>query len=185
MNFIRLLLVILPMLMMPMEGATLTFVNTTNGGLTFNYTGSVENNQQINPGDYLVIFDFEGLVSGAGPADWTFSMQTDVAGQADDATLPDATFTYTGASILGVPGGTSLGTFSLTGTYTAQATSSFFMQSTRSSGGNAGQPVLETGAIIVADNASAVPEPSAVLLMAGGLLFLGVTSARIPRRRSV
>ena len=168
-----------------MEGATLTFVNTTNGGLTFNYTGSVENNQQINAGDYVVIFDFEGLVSGAGPANWTFSMQTDVVGQADDASVPDAIFTYNGSSIVGVPGGTSLGTFSLTGTYTAQANGSFLIQSTRSSGGNAGQPVLETGAIVVADNASAVPEPSAVILMAGGLLFLGLTSARIPRRRSV
>jgi hypothetical protein len=171
------------MLLMPIQAATLTFVDTTNGGLTFNYTGSVQNNQQINAGDYLAIFDFQGLVSGIGPADWTFTIQTDIAGQPDDTSLPDAIFTYAGASIIGEPGGTSLGTFSVTGLYTAQTPGTYFIQSTRSSGGNEGEPVSTTGSVVVADDANAVPEPAAIALTSGGLLSLYFTRAVARRRR--
>src|SRR5687768_10830531 len=82
----------------PLQAADLTFSNTTNGGSTFVYNGSVQNNQQVENGSFVIIFDFAGLISGQGPSpSWMFSMMTNVSGQPDDPTITDAIFTYTGS----------------------------------------------------------------------------------------
>jgi hypothetical protein len=182
----RYLAFLLPLALLPLQAATLTFTNTSNAGLTFNYTASVQNNQEIQSGNYFIIFDFAGLVSGTGPnADWSFSSVSDVAAQPDNPSIMDAIFTYTGSTpIVGVPGGTQIGTFSLTSTFTAQTQGLFFSQATRSSGGNAGEPVIESASLLaVASDPSAanpVPEPSAMVLAGGGLLAL--TFVRAARR---
>ena len=184
MRFTAYLLAFLSILIVPAKAATLTFVNTTNGGLTFNYTGSVENNQQISSGDYLVIFDFNGLLSGVGPAGWTFGMQTDVAGHPDNASISDAIFTYAGSPIVGVPSGTSLGTFSVTGSFTAQTPGSYFIQSNRSEGPNAGQLIQNIDSTVVAADTNSVPEPGSMILAGGGMLTLSIRTA-IRRRRKM
>jgi hypothetical protein len=105
----------------PVEGATLTFLNTTDGGHTYLYSGSVQNNQQIESGDYVVIFDFAGLVSGEGPSvAWAFNLLNDVPGEPDNPGKTDAMFTYTGTAIIGAPGGTPLGRFTLRTTIDGQ-----------------------------------------------------------------
>ena len=114
MKFTMLLLIFVFAILSPIQGATLTFLNTADGGSTFLYSGSVQNNQQVNSGDYFVIFDFAGLVSGSGPSsDWVFNIQNDVAGHPDNPSITDATFTYAGSSIIGQPGQTPLGIFTL------------------------------------------------------------------------
>jgi hypothetical protein len=172
-------------LFVPLEAATLTFVNTTDGGHTYVYSGSVQNNQQIESGDYVVIFDFAGLVSGEGPSvAWAFNLLNDVPGQPDDPSKADATFTYTGTTITGVPGGTPLGTFILRTTADGQQQGSYSFQSTRSDGPHAGDSVTQSASTTVAADANAtnaVPEPSAMLLVGGGLIATVLSC----RRKSV
>jgi hypothetical protein len=155
----------------PIEGATLTFLNTTDGGHTYLYSGSVQNNQQIESGDYVVIFDFAGLVSGEGPSvAWAFNLLTDVPNEPDNPGTTDAMFTYTGTTITGAPGGTPLGTFTLTTTADGQQQGSYLFQSTRSNGPQAGDSVTQSATTTAAADADAVPEPRAVLLVGGGLI---------------
>jgi hypothetical protein len=171
MRFTILLLIFVFAMLSPIQGATLTFLNTTDGGSTFLYSGSVQNNQQVNSGDYFVIFDFAGLVSGSGPSsDWVFNIQNDVAGHPDNPSVTDATFTYAGSSIIGQPGQTPLGIFTLKTTATGQQQGSYVFETTRSDGGNAGSSIDQSAITTVAAGASAVPEPSAILLVGGGLL---------------
>ena len=92
--------------------ASITFVETQNLGTTFVYEGSLQFNQRIEPGNFVVIYDVGGLQFGAGPADWHFTMLWDADGLTNDVSRPDAVFTYQGPAILGVPGNTALGTFS-------------------------------------------------------------------------
>ncbi len=155
----------------PLEGGTLTFLNTADNGSTFLYSGSVQNNQHVNSGDYFTIFDFAGLVSGSGPSsDWVFNIQHDVPGQPDNPAVADATFTYTGSPIIGSPGQTSLGIFTLKTTATGQQQGSYIFQTTRSHGGNEGSSIEQSGITTTAAGTSAVPEPSAMLLVGSGLM---------------
>jgi hypothetical protein len=171
------------MLLAPVQGATLTFINTTNGGATFNYAGSIQNNQQVQTGSYVVIFDFVGLLSGQGPSGWAFNAANDVPGQPDNPSIADAMFTYTGPTIFGVPGVTALGTFSVTTSATAQQPGSYLFQTTRTDGGNAGANVDQVAATTVpagpGSDPTAVPEPAAMLLVGGGLLAVAMGRKRL------
>jgi hypothetical protein len=166
----------------PVEGATLTFLNATDGGHTYLYSGSVQNNQQIQSGDFVVIYDFAGLVSGEGPSvAWTFNLLNDVPGQPDNPGKADAMFTYTGSTIVGVPGGTPLGTFTLRTTVDGQQQGSYLFQSTRSDGPHAGESITQSASTTVAADANAtnaVPEPSAMVLAGGGLIAVVLTRRR-------
>ena len=169
----------------PLQGATLTFSNTTDGGHTYLYSGSVQNNQQIQSGDYVVIIDFAGLVSGEGPSvAWTFSILSDVPGQPDNPGKADAMFTYAGTTITGVPSGTPLGTFILPTTADGQQKGSYLFESTRSDGPHAGDAVIQTASTTVPVDAGEVPEPSALLLVGGDwLVHLSAAGGRCPRRQ--
>jgi hypothetical protein len=171
MRFTIVLLIFVFAILSPIQGATLTFLNTADGGSTFLYSGSVQNNQQVNSGDYFIIIDFAGLVSGSGPSsDWVVNIQNDVAVHTDNPSIPDAIFTYTGSSIIGQPGQTPLGIFTLNTTATGQQQGSYVFETTRSDGGNSGTSLNQSEITTVAAGASAVPEPSAILLVGGGLL---------------
>jgi hypothetical protein len=176
------------MLLAPAQGATLRFLNTTNDGNTFLYSGSLQNNQQVESGDYVVMLDFAGLLSGQGPAGWAFSSANDVPGQPDNALIADAMFTYTGPTIVGAPGETSLGTFSVTTSTNGQQQGSYLFETTRTDGGNAGADVQQLGTITIAagsnSDASAVPEPGAMLLVGGGLLAVGLGRKRTALART-
>jgi hypothetical protein len=166
----------------PLHAATLTFLNTTDGGHTYLYSGSVQNNQQIQSGDFVVIYDFAGLVSGEGPSvAWAFNLLNDVPGQPDNPAKSDAMFTYTGTTITGVPGGTPLGTFILRTTADGQQQGSYSFQSTRSDGPHAGESITQSASTTVAADANAtnaVPEPSAMFLAGGGLIAVVLTHRR-------
>lgn len=169
-------------LLAPLSGATLTFLNTTDGGNTFLYSGSVQNNQEVKTGDQFIIFDFAALLDGQGPSlDWAFTFSQDVSGQADNPTISDAYFTYTGLNtILGLPGQTPLGTFllttSATGVHLQQG--SYVFETTRSGdGGNTGNDVTQSGTVTVA----ATPEPGAILLVGGGLALVAVGRRKVSR----
>ena len=154
-----------------LQGGTLTFLNTADNGTSFLYSGSVQNNQQVNSGDYFTIFDFAGLVSGSGPSsNWVFNIEHDVAGQPDNPAVADATFTYTGSPIIGQPGKTLLGIFTLKTTATGQQQGPYVFETTRSNGGNAVSSIDQSGITTIAAGASAVPEPSAMLLVGTGLM---------------
>jgi PEP-CTERM motif len=161
------------------QAGTLTFSHTTNGGSTFVYDASIQNNQQVEPGSYITIFDFAGLLSGQGPSPlWVFSMETDVGGHADDGSITDAIFTYTGPTILGQPGGTPLGAFTLTTSASSQREGSYLFETTRSGGGNAGALIDQWSTTTVAADASAVPEPAGLLLVGSGLVAVAVSRRR-------
>jgi hypothetical protein len=153
-----------------LDGAVLTFVNTTDQGHTFVYSGFVQNNQQVSTGDSLIVLDFAGLVSGEGPSsDWKFSSVTDTAGQPDDPAITDAVFTYTGAPIQGLPGNTQLGTFSLTTTLLSQTQGRYIYTTTRTNGSNAGEEFVHSGTVPVPTTAG-VPEPVSACLVGAGLV---------------
>ena len=166
----------------PINAATLTFLQTTNGGSTFVYNGSVQNNQEVRTGDHFLIFDFAALLDGQGPSlDWAFNLIEDVPNQPDDPSIPDAQFTYTGANtIVGVPGHTPLGTFLLTTSTTGVhlVPGSYVFAATRTgSGGNTGDEVTEYGNVTVA----ATPEPGSMFLVCIGLGMVAVTWHKVSR----
>jgi hypothetical protein len=173
-----------------LQGAVFTFVNTTDGGYTFNYTGFVQNEKQVGTGDSFIVLDFAGLITGTGPSGaWSFSTLSDVEGQADDPTILDAVFTNTGATIEGQPGNTQLGTFSITSSITSQVQGSYVFVTTRVHGANTGDEFIGSGDIIVPGGTvpggdTGVPEPFSLMLVGSGLLIMG-WSRRCRRRGQI
>ena len=166
----------------PLNAATLSFLNTTNGGSTLLYSGSVQNNQEVRAGDYLIVFDFAGLADGQGPSpDWAFNLSNDVPDQDDNPSIPDAYFTYTGATtIVGQPGHTPLGTFLLTTSATDVhlTQGSYLFVTTRTDGGNAGSDVDESRMVTVVTT----PEPGAILLVGCGLALVALGRRKVSGR---
>lgn len=149
--------------------ASITFVETQNSGTTFVYEGSLQGNQRIETGNYIAIYDVGGLVSGSGPANWSFTMPLNAAGLPNDDSRPDALFTYGGPTILGVPSQTALGSFSLTGVFTHQRDGSYLVQDIRVGGGNNTDTLHDqSGTTTVPD----VPEPGTTVLLATGILMI-------------
>jgi len=88
------------------------FVNTTpvGGNTQFNYTLNFSTlapsgvAPRLDAGDFVTIYDIPGLISAITPAGFTASVQNvgttaPLTVPADDAALPNVTFTYTGPSI--------------------------------------------------------------------------------------
>src|SRR4051794_23590854 len=86
---------------------------TGAGPYTYSYTATIPVGDQIAAGDFFRIYDFNGYVDGSitAPAGWTPSVALVNAtpppnvflSHADDPTIPNLVFTYTGAAP--IPGG--------------------------------------------------------------------------------
>jgi hypothetical protein len=160
--------------------ATISFVETQNSGTTFVYEGTLQNNQRVETGNFIAIYDVGGLLSGSGPANWIFTMLLNAPGLSNDDSRPDALFTYEGSPIVGVPGETSLGAFSLTSAFTGQREGSYLAQTIRVGDGNNTNTLLaQSGTTTVPD----VPEPSTMVLLATGILTI-VCGSRWKHRAS-
>jgi hypothetical protein len=177
MNYLRPLLSIITM-SGPMYAATITFVGTENSGDTFVYHGSIQHNQKIETGNFLVIYDIAVLLSGTGPANWIFTRPLNATGLANDAAIPDALFTYDGPTITGVQGGTALGTFYMNGRFTGQTEGSYLARAVRVGSGNNANTLLDQSDSITIP---AVPEPSTTALLITGAAL--VIAHRLHKRR--
>jgi hypothetical protein len=160
------------------------YQSTTADGSDFrwSYTASVGSGIRVQTGDYFTIYDFGGLDGGAiAPAGWTFS--TAVTGPvpillapADDSTIPNVTFMYTGASIIGPA---SLGTFSVDSIGNQSVTTAWASDSTRNGGTQDGNFASDLGSVLAPSDISNpnIPEPAV------GILALGLIGSGSIRRR--
>ena len=115
-------------------------ISATNGGFTWNYSGTVFTGETITNGSFFTIYDFGGFTNGSNvqPAGWTFSslpVGTTPPGTptvTDNPSLVNLTWTYTNATpITGTNVIGNLGIFSVIsgtnqirdGEFAAQATS--------------------------------------------------------------
>ncbi len=157
-----------------------------DGNTRYTYGVVLTSDSTLKTGDYFTIYDFAGLVpqSNVQPANFTLSVSN--VGRtppgtvpANDATLPDLTWTYTGAATL--IGQTGLNNFSVVSTNApSQTTTEFTALTHRQIDGQPDSNITET---LVPGSGSAittgVPEPATLALFAIGLPF----AAFVRRRR--
>ena len=167
----RYLLLLLSAVTSTVHGASIGFVGIATSGNTFIYEGSLEFNQKIETGNFLVIYDIAGLQSGTGPAHWVFTTPLNAAGLANDTDVRDALFTYNGPTITGVQGETALGTFYVNGNFTSQTEGSYLTRTIRVGSGNNTNTLLDQSDSITIP---AVPEPSTAGLLTTGALILAL-----------
>ncbi|HXD88539.1 MAG TPA: hypothetical protein VN641_18765 [Urbifossiella sp.] len=164
-------------------------VTPDSGNYRWTYAIVLPTDSQLQSGDYFTIYDFGGMVNGTiqAPSGWTVAVANvgttpNRVDPADDASLPNLTFTYGGATIN--TGQTGLGNFWADST-DSLATDSFFTASThRTSDGKPDSNITET--IVPVPTAStpppSVPEPATMVLALLGVPLLGVT--RLIRRKA-
>ncbi len=158
----------------------------------WSYSANVTTQQEVDPGDYFVIYDFGSIVpnSNAEPVGWSFftSLLGPTPAQinsssADDPAVVNLVWTYNGPGI--IPTDTlGLGPFQVDipgAERTASHFSYFAAQGTRSTPPDAGSKIGNIGVMVVPN---AVPEPSTLALIfgTGGL---GVIGRAIARRRKI
>ena len=96
-------------------------ITAATGGFTWNYSGTVFTGETITNGSFFTIYDFGSILpnSNAQPTGWTFSSSlvgttpvgTPTVG--DNPSIPNLTWTYTGAPISGTNVIGNLGIFSV------------------------------------------------------------------------
>jgi PEP-CTERM motif-containing protein len=134
--------------------------------------------------DYFTIYDFAGLVGGSWtqPAGWapSFSLTgptPSTTNPADDPNLLNFTWFRDGAAILGPA---DLGNFSLRSVFSNVAFDNYTSDATRALGPTAGTAVASIGSVNVPQLSGgnpfpgAVSEPGTLMLLASGLLGLGL-----------
>ena len=160
------------------------------GGLTrFDYEITVSSTQRIETGDYFTIYDFAGYQAGSAvaPANWAISEQNlgiDVTGQddsadADSASIPNLTFTYTGVPTIN--GEVVLGTFSATTDLSGPVVAVADKFSGRGTQKLTGLKNGNTTNLLL-PSASTVPEPISMALLLPGLAPVAMAIRR--RRKS-
>ena len=165
------------------DGAS-AFGNTA----VWNYSIDVTELASVTTGDYFTIYDFGNFIPGSNSQPIGWSLTTSLVGTTpgqinptDNPSLLNLTWTFIGPTIVGPS--SNIGDFRVTilGPVGAQATSQFAALATRSSGPNAGTKLANIGAINVP---TAIPEPSAVTLLAfGGMCVIARAINRHRRRR--
>lgn len=155
------------------------------GGYEFSYQGNFSNNEGIQTGSTLVIFDFAGYIDGS-----VFSPYADIAATAeltsgDVPTSPDFTddpglfnlrFTYTGAPIVDMSNIDFAGLMAQS-TLGGVTKDGFSAVTVKVAGSEAGTKVYSIGQVGVP---TGVPEPALWGMMLGGFGLLG---ASVRRRR--
>jgi hypothetical protein len=156
------------------------------GGFTWNYATNVTLDQKVQTGDFFTIYDFGSFTPGSNlqPAGWAFSSSLvgtnpSLVTPADNASLLNLTWTYTGASEIN--GAASLGDFSVIASTNQLRTSDFAAEATRNSGPTAGTKVDNVGRISVP-----IPEMSALLpiLSVCGAGFVASIPSLLRRRKN-
>ncbi|MEZ6139562.1 MAG: PEP-CTERM sorting domain-containing protein [Zavarzinella sp.] len=150
-----------------------TNVSITPEGSYYRYTYSVnlQSDVTIVPGDYFTLYDFAGMVDGSATGPDNFAFGSSALGSTpnylspnDDASVPNATWTYTGTDPLVGP--ESLGQFSLLSIYGNPTYDDFTGQTHRTVDGILNSNITETSVPVPAPG---VPEPTSLLLLAGAI----------------
>jgi hypothetical protein len=161
------------------HAATITFTGTSNVGFTFDYSMVLSNhNQYLFTNDGFTIYDFFGPLSFVTPnASWQVGTQLNAPGTPNDGTRPDVTFTYLGAPITG-PAELD---FSITSSSNFARSDDAILAFHKKQGQSI-VPDTKLSSLTVAgasaEEAEAVPEPSAVTLTLTGLLLLACSRRR-------
>ena len=165
-------------------------VTTATEGDKFRWTYAIvlPTDSQLRSGDYFTIYDFAGLVtpSNSQPDGWTFSAANvgpvpDGVNPDDNATLPNLTWKYTGATLSS--GQTGLGNFWAVSEF-GEATNSFFTARThRTADGRVDTNITDTVVPVPTStpNPNLVPEPTTLALAGLGLPLMGLV--RLIRRK--
>ena len=158
------------------------------GNFRWTYAIVLPTDMKLQAGDYFTIYDFGGLVAGTNsqPADWSFSsVNTGPVppglAPTDNPSLPNLTWTYSGATI--PSGQIGLGNFWAVSTSGNSVTVNFTAQNPQASTGQSDRNIVDTlapapGSITPP---SGVPEPTTMALAALGLPLIG--AARLIRRK--
>jgi len=151
---------------------------TGDGPYTWAYAVGLFGDSTINLGDFFTILDFDGLVAGSQSVEpgWAASssalgtcpatpLYTVLCAGFDDPTVPNLTWTRTGAPILG-PGADQrvlLGTFTAQSIYNHPINDGWVSQDQDNQTGTPQEPAAG------GTNVPQVPEPASLLLLGSGL----------------
>jgi hypothetical protein len=151
------------------HAATIGFTGVGPGNI-FNYNLTVSN-ERVMAGDFFVIYDFAGAISAAGPsADWASFIGSD-SNLANDLTISDVRFTYSGTTITsssGSPANEIVIPFTITSLISSTRQDDFYSLTTNKNNTN---DIVVTGTTTVAGvDQSAVPEPATMAFIGFGLV---------------
>ena len=153
-------------------------VTPESGKFRWTYAIVLPTDSQLQSGNYFTIYDFKGFNPGSvvAPTGWSFT--TDNVGPtpalvspADDPTVPNLSFKYTGATI--DAGQTGLGNFWAVSDYGLKTDSFFTAQTNRTSDGRVDTNITTTNVPVPSGGTAppGVPEPTTLALAGLGLPF--------------
>jgi len=157
---------------------------TGPGPYVWNYEVDVTVDQNVVNGSFFTIYDFAGATTGSGPAGWAMTVQNvgvtpPLVLPGDNPAIPNVTFTYTGATIVGQQ---DLGIFSIDSIYNQAVEGYFAGLATRNTGPLAGTTISNVGNVEVP---TVVPEPATMTLIGTGLIAMAGAAFRKRKRQQV